>query len=378
MELEHSFTVPVPEERAWDVLLDVERVAPCMPGASLDSVDGDEIKGRIKVKVGPIAMTYAGTARFTERDPQAHVIVLEASGKETRGAGTASATVRSVLEGQGAQTHVTVHTTLNVTGRPAQFGRGVMAEVGGKLIGIFASNLADMLSAEPASPAAPASDEGSGQQDDQRSAQDQSIESLNLSIRSYNSLRREGIHTVTDLAARTRENLLAIDGIGPASVEEIRQKLAGRGLTLSDSPASANGVAGAPASPAPAATGPVSAGAATSGPAGTGSATTGPASTTPASTAPAAAAAAGSTAAGSTAAPARPQAAATAAATGGNGSAAAAAPRRAPAPANDDAINLLSVAGAPVLKRALPVAAALGAAAVIVLRIRIKRRRSRA
>jgi carbon monoxide dehydrogenase subunit G len=377
MELEHSFTVPVPEERAWDVLLDVERVAPCMPGASLDSVDGDEIKGRIKVKVGPIAMTYAGTARFTERDPQAHVIVLEASGKETRGAGTASATVRSVLEGQGAQTHVTVHTSLNVTGRPAQFGRGVMAEVGGKLIGIFASNLADMLSAEPASPAAPAapaSDEGSGQQDDQESAQDQSIESLNLSIRSYNSLRREGVHTVTDLAARTRENLLAIDGIGPASVEEIRQKLAGRGLTLSDSPASANGVADAAASPAPAApattapaaTGPVSTGPATSGPAGTGSATTGPASTAPAA------------AAGSTAAPARPQAATTAAATGGNGSAAATAPRRAPAPANDDAINLLSVAGAPVLKRALPVAAALGAAAVIVLRIRVKRRRSRA
>src|SRR6202034_3918171 len=199
MELERSFTVPVPEDRAWEVLMDVKRVAPCMPGASLDSVDGDDIKARIKVKVGPIAMTYAGTARFTERDPQAHVIVLEASGKETRGAGTASATVRSVLEGQGAQTHVTVHTSLNVTGRPAQFGRGVMAEVGGKLIGIFASNLADMLSAEPASRAAPAADEGSGQQDDQESAQDQSIESLNLSIRSYNSLRREGIHTVTDL-----------------------------------------------------------------------------------------------------------------------------------------------------------------------------------
>ena len=156
MELEHSFTVPVPEERAWEVLLDVERVAPCMPGASLDSVDGDEIKGRIKVKVGPIAMTYAGTARFTERDPHAHVITLEASGKETRGAGTASATVRSMLESQNGHTHVVVHTTLNVTGRPAQFGRGVMAEVGGKLIGIFASNLADMLAADPAAPSSAA------------------------------------------------------------------------------------------------------------------------------------------------------------------------------------------------------------------------------
>ena len=98
MELEHSFTVPVPKSRAWDVLLDVERVAPCMPGASLDSVDGDEIHGRIKVKVGPINMMYAGTARFIERDEDAGIVTLEASGKETRGAGTASASVRSVLE----------------------------------------------------------------------------------------------------------------------------------------------------------------------------------------------------------------------------------------------------------------------------------------
>jgi uncharacterized protein len=147
MELEHSFTVPVPEDQAWDVLLDVERVAPCMPGATLDSVDGDEIKGKIKVKLGPVSMTYAGTARFTERDRDAGVVILNASGKETRGAGTASATVRSELHGEGDQTAVTVHTSLNVTGRPAQFGRGVMADVSAKLIGIFAKNLADMLAA---------------------------------------------------------------------------------------------------------------------------------------------------------------------------------------------------------------------------------------
>jgi carbon monoxide dehydrogenase subunit G len=158
MELEHSFTVPVPADQAWDVLLDVERVAPCMPGATLDSVDGDEIKGRIKVKVGPISMTYAGTARFTERNRDAGVVTLEAAGKETRGSGTASATVRSELRSLDGQTEVTVHTTLNVTGRPAQFGRGVMADVSGKLIGIFANNLAEMLAAgndpapEPAVP----------------------------------------------------------------------------------------------------------------------------------------------------------------------------------------------------------------------------------
>ncbi|HEY3907577.1 MAG TPA: SRPBCC family protein, partial [Streptosporangiaceae bacterium] len=145
MELEHSFTVPVSKERAWDVLLDVERVAPCMPGATLDSVDGDAITGKIKVKVGPISMTYAGTAKFVERDKNAGVVTLEASGKETRGSGTASASVRSVLEDRGTETHVTVHTTLNVTGKPAQFGRGVMNEVSGKLIGIFATNLADMI-----------------------------------------------------------------------------------------------------------------------------------------------------------------------------------------------------------------------------------------
>src|SRR5215472_14918248 len=202
MELEHSFSVPVPEERAWEVLLDVERVAPCMPGATLDSVDGDEIKRRSKVKVGPIQMTYAGTAKFTERDPAAHVITLEASGKETRGAGTASAKVRSSLEGQNGQTHVVVHTTLNVTGRPAQFGRGVMAEVGGKLIGVFASNLANMLAAEPA-------EQPSAEQVPPEDGLAQPIEELNLSLRSYNSLRREGIHTVGELAAKTREQLLA-------------------------------------------------------------------------------------------------------------------------------------------------------------------------
>src|SRR5215468_5653002 len=146
MELEHSFTIPVPPEQAWQVLLDVEQVAPCMPGATVDAVDGDQIKGRIKVKVGPVSLTYAGTARFTERDEQARSVTLKASGKETRGSGTAAATVRSTLQGEGdGQTRVVVHTTMSVTGRPAQFGRGVMAEVGGRIIEKFATNLAAQL-----------------------------------------------------------------------------------------------------------------------------------------------------------------------------------------------------------------------------------------
>ena len=150
--MDHSFTVPVPPDRAWDVLLDVKGIAPCMPGATVDEFDGEVVTGRIKVKVGPVSLTYRGTAKFIERDPATQVVVMEASGKETRGAGTASATVRASLEPEasGEATRVTMHTTMNVTGRPAQFGRGVMVEVGGKLVEKFAENLAQLISGDGA------------------------------------------------------------------------------------------------------------------------------------------------------------------------------------------------------------------------------------
>jgi uncharacterized protein len=153
IELDNSFTVPVSPEQAWEVLLDVERIAPCMPGASVLSVDGDSIEGQVKVKLGPLSLTYKGTAKFVEKDQANHTIVLDASGKETRGAGTASALVNAVLKPgeEAGTTTAAIHTSLNVTGRPAQFGRSLLPEISGKLIAQFADNLAAMISADGAS-----------------------------------------------------------------------------------------------------------------------------------------------------------------------------------------------------------------------------------
>ncbi|MER6352524.1 SRPBCC family protein [Streptomyces sp. NPDC001634] len=169
MELHHEFTVPVPVpvEDAWRTLLDIERVAPCMPGAAVEEYDGKTVTGSVKVKVGPVTVTYRGTAVFEEQDEDAHRMVLIASGRETRGQGTARATVTGTLEPRdGGGTTVAVRTELAVTGRPAQFGRGVLAEVGDKLVGQFAARLAHQLDgqgtaerAEPEPAAAPAAEQ---------------------------------------------------------------------------------------------------------------------------------------------------------------------------------------------------------------------------
>ncbi len=159
MELDHSFTVPVAPDQAWNVLLDVEKVAPCMPGAQVDTVDGDDVAGRLKVKVGPVSLSYKGTATFKDRDTADRSVLVEASGKEMRGAGTASATVRAALSPEDSSdsgTLVTLHTTLSVTGRPAQFGRGVIADVGSRLIDKFADNLAQQLTNGGVAAAGPA------------------------------------------------------------------------------------------------------------------------------------------------------------------------------------------------------------------------------
>lgn len=158
MELHHEFTVPVPVDEAWQTLLDIERVAPCMPGATVEAFDGTTVTGSVKVKVGPITVTYKGTAVFEEQDGAAHRMVLVATGRETRGQGTARATVTGSLDERDGGTAVSVRTELTVTGRPAQFGRGVMAEVGDRLVGQFAACLSQRLTAPAAEEAPPAAE----------------------------------------------------------------------------------------------------------------------------------------------------------------------------------------------------------------------------
>ena len=146
MQLEHSFTVPVGIDEAWKVLLDIERVAPCMPGAALDTVDGDDFTGTVKVKLGPIGLTYKGKASFVEKDEAAHRAVDRRAGprrprqRHRRGQGD-----RHAHRAGRRQTKVDVITDLDITGKPAQFGRGVMVDVGNKLIGQFADCLAEEI-----------------------------------------------------------------------------------------------------------------------------------------------------------------------------------------------------------------------------------------
>src|SRR6266516_5342108 len=156
MKLENEFRVDVPVEEAWRVLLDVERIAPCMPGAQLQEVEGDEYRGNVKVKVGPITAQYKGAARIIEADESARRVVIKAEGRDTRGQGNASATVTATLVADGGGTDVSIDTDLNVTGKVAQFGRGVMADVSSKLLGQFAENLQrDVLTGGPAADEAP-------------------------------------------------------------------------------------------------------------------------------------------------------------------------------------------------------------------------------
>jgi carbon monoxide dehydrogenase subunit G len=156
MELKNDFHVSVPIDVAWAVLTDLERVAPCMPGAELQEVEGDEYRGIVKVKVGPISAQYKGSARFVEKDDDQHRAVLLAEGRDTRGQGNASATVTAVATPENGGTTVSLVTELTITGKVAQFGRSVMGDVSAKMLGEFADRLeADVLSQGSGRPLAP-------------------------------------------------------------------------------------------------------------------------------------------------------------------------------------------------------------------------------
>ncbi|PVZ13168.1 SRPBCC family protein [Actinomycetospora cinnamomea] len=154
MKLENEFTVPVHIDTVFDALNDPEKVTPCFPGATLDSHEGDDFTGTVKVKLGPISMTYKGKGTFIERDKDNHKVVVDAQGRDSRGNGTASAKATLTMTDDGGKTKVNVLTEMQVTGKPAQFGRGVMSDVGDKILGQFASCLADEFGSSAAGGAA--------------------------------------------------------------------------------------------------------------------------------------------------------------------------------------------------------------------------------
>lgn len=210
MELSNEFTVDVGMDEAWHVLTDLQRIAPCMPGASLEAVNGDDFVGSVKVKVGPITSQYRGTARFVERDEGAHRAVVRAEGRETRGQGSASAIITATLEPAGDATHVSVVTELNITGRAAQFGRGVLADVSNKLLGQFVESLERTVLAERG-PQVPARDDGAGR----------AIGGAARAPSAPSSTTSGGTAARNDLSAGTAAPINALSLIGPSLLKRV-------------------------------------------------------------------------------------------------------------------------------------------------------------
>ena len=170
MELNNDFEVSAPIEKVWEVINNVELIAPCLPGAQLEEVENDEYKGFVKVKVGPITAQYKGVAKFLEKDDSNHRVVIRGEGRDTRGAGNAAADITASLESTAEGTRVNVITDLKITGKVAQFGRGVMADISKKLMGQFADNLSELVLAEG----------GNSQSGNSEDSSDQDAEAIDL------------------------------------------------------------------------------------------------------------------------------------------------------------------------------------------------------
>jgi carbon monoxide dehydrogenase subunit G len=165
MKIDNQFSVNVPIAEAWNALTDLERIAPCMPGAQLTGREGDAYLGTVKVKVGPVISEFAGTATFVEKDEATYHAIIDAKGRDSRGSGNASATITAHLQSEGvARTTVVVETDMKISGKLAQFGSGMIAEVSSKLLGQFAESLEQMLTTTPEAPSE--TDAATGQDDD--------------------------------------------------------------------------------------------------------------------------------------------------------------------------------------------------------------------
>ncbi|CAN5769224.1 hypothetical protein BH23ACT11_BH23ACT11_17440 [soil metagenome] len=200
MKLQNEFTVDAPVEEAWQVMLDLERVTPCLPGAILTEQEGDQYKGKMTVRLGPVKQEYNGTVKFEATDEDNHRAVLRADGKDQRGQGTASATITSTMSEANGGTKVKVDTEMQLTGRAAQFGRGVQQDVAAKLLTQFADCLEKEILGENvqeeeepeeavASANGSAEAEGSGEEPPVRKIQQESeVEPLDLGAASYEAI----------------------------------------------------------------------------------------------------------------------------------------------------------------------------------------------
>jgi carbon monoxide dehydrogenase subunit G len=195
MDLNHEFTVPVPVEDAWKILTDVERIAPCLPGAKLEDIADDTYSGFVKVKVGPIQAQFKGQASFVELNEGAHKVVLKGEGRDTTGKGNAAALITAQLVAESpTATKVTVHTDLNITGKVAQFGRGAMADISNKLLDQFVANLNGLIatSNQPAAATGDAAPAPSAPQE---------VEALNLLSVGGGAILKRALPVVVVIAA---------------------------------------------------------------------------------------------------------------------------------------------------------------------------------
>lgn len=199
MDLNHEFTVPVPVGDAWRILTDVERIAPCLPGAKLEESNGDTYSGFVKVKVGPIQAQFKGQASFLERDDVAYKAVLKGEGRDTTGKGNASALITAqLLEESPTSTKVTVTTDLNITGKVAQFGRGAMADISNKLLDQFVENLNGIIAAGDTSAT---SDNATSTGAPSAPAAEKEVEALDLLSVSSGAILKRALPVVVVIAA---------------------------------------------------------------------------------------------------------------------------------------------------------------------------------